>query len=68
MIAQWSEWMVTMGTAIGETGHLFLSFAAGMVASCALPVSLYGAMIALAKSTERHDLMMAVGHGNAVLF
>lgn len=48
MIPQWSEWVVTMGTAIGETGHLFLSFAAGMVASSALPVALYGIMIALA--------------------
>jgi len=48
MIPQWSEWVVQMAQAIGETGHLFLSFATGMVASSALPVLVYGAAIALA--------------------
>jgi polyferredoxin len=48
MIPQWSEWLVAAAQAIGETGHLFVSFAAGMVASSALPVAAYAIAIALA--------------------
>ena len=45
MIPQWSEWLVQVAGAIGETGHLFFSFAAGMLASSVAPVAVYAAAI-----------------------
>ncbi len=47
MIPQWSSWLTGVARAIGETGHLFVSFAAGMTASFAVPVLFYAAAIGL---------------------
>ena len=45
MIPQWSQWLVQVAGAIGETGHLFFSFATGMLASSVAPVAVYAAAI-----------------------
>jgi ferredoxin len=45
MIPQWSEWLLEMARVTGETGRLFVGFAAGMLASTAAPVALYAAAI-----------------------
>lgn len=48
MIPQWGEWLVALAQAIGESGHLMVSFVAGMTASFTIPVAVYAAAIALA--------------------
>jgi polyferredoxin len=50
MIPQWSSWLTEMARISGETGHLFVSFATGMLASSAIPVLVYGVAIALANA------------------
>jgi polyferredoxin len=45
MLPQWSEWLVEVAGVIGETGHLFFSFATGMLASSVAPVAVYAAAI-----------------------
>lgn len=48
MIPQWGEWLQQTAAAIGETGQYYFSFVAGMLASSALPVLVYGVAIAAA--------------------
>ena len=47
MIPQWKALLIDMARIIGESGHLFVSFATGMLASSALPVLVYAVAIAL---------------------
>jgi ferredoxin len=53
MIPQWGEWLTAMARLTGETGSLFFSFAAGMIASSVIPVAVYALAIWLVALGDR---------------
>ena len=52
MLPQWGEWLQDTANFIGESGHYFVSFLAGMLATAVLPVLLYGVAIAAANAGQ----------------
>ena len=45
MLPFWSDWVLAIGRAVGESGRLYASFTLAMLASFALPLALYAAAI-----------------------